>query len=140
MQLTRSGHSRWRPSQLILVLDGRHGARAARSGRPLVVASALVLATACFRMTPHAQTRTLPSGRTLEVARADLVPGPPSVWYFDYVTELDSQDDGPVRRDLMTVWLEVRPEAERLKADEVWLKAWDRRWRPGRHGPVLMQG
>jgi hypothetical protein len=25
MQLTRSGHSRWRPSQLILVLGGRRG-------------------------------------------------------------------------------------------------------------------
>jgi hypothetical protein len=68
-------------------------------------------------------------------------PGPPRVWHFEYITKLNTDDHEVVKRDIMAVWGALRPEAERLKVDHMWISAWDERWRlNGRHAPVYFRG
>jgi hypothetical protein len=83
---------------------------------------------------------TLPSGRTLQVARQGVIEGAWRHWELQYVTSLDPEKRAPIRAEILGIWRELRPEVEKLEVDKVIIRAWDRRWRWGSRAPVLLQG
>jgi hypothetical protein len=95
----------------------------------LVVLAAGATIACVYRATPSGHKVRLSSGREVLVARQELESGPPRVFHFEYLTSLNTEDRTQVWQEMRGLWPDVRKEAERLQADEVWIKAWDSRWR-----------